>query len=51
MYASPAQSMDWVRTTHADMGCIDLLMFVVCGGIIFELLRIVLGGAQNYFGG
>ncbi|KAK4561094.1 hypothetical protein LTR86_005049 [Recurvomyces mirabilis] len=27
-----------------------LLLFVICGGILFELLRIVFSGASGFFG-
>jgi len=32
-------------------GGTDLLIFVVCGGIVFELVRIVFGAGQGYVSG
>lgn len=27
----------------------DMLLFVVCGGLIFELIRVIFTGASNFF--
>ncbi|TKA39628.1 hypothetical protein B0A54_10184 [Friedmanniomyces endolithicus] len=32
-------------------GWMYLLIFVVCGGVVFELVRIVFGAGQGYFSG
>ncbi|TKA72305.1 hypothetical protein B0A55_07157 [Friedmanniomyces simplex] len=40
-----------VEKAPISKGWLYLLLFVVCGGIVFELVRIVFGAGQNYFSG
>ncbi|KAK4952115.1 hypothetical protein LTR10_010035 [Elasticomyces elasticus] len=40
-----------VEKLPVSKGWLYLLLFVVCGGIIFELVRIVFGAGQGWFSG